>query len=270
MTGCDQVEDFLTSVDGATRRTPPAGIRAHLDKCAPCRKMWEFLTSSETVEAPKDLCGRIGKQLEGSLRPVRPLPCRTARTLIFMAIFLAAALLWALQSQWGGAKAMTAVQLAGTLAAIAAAAALAAVVLSGEMVPGEKKLAPIGLTVLLVLGGLALLVVAIFPWEGSGPSWLTAAMKCHTHGAMIALPTAAAAFLVFRRGAALCPGTAGAAIGLLAGLGAMATLHLGCAMHDALHIAAGHLSIPAGGALLGYLAGKAVERWNPVRDRSAA
>ena len=268
MVGCEQVEEFLTTASGPSRRKPPADVRAHLDRCPTCRKMWEFLSSAEPAEAPKALCGRIEQRLQGSLTPVKPLPCRYTRAAGFLVIFLAAAGLFALQTGWGGAQSMTAVQLAGTLSAVAAAAALAAFVLSGEMVPGERRLGSIGLMSLLAVGGIALLVVAVFPWENAGSSWLAAAMQCHTHGALIALPTAAAALLLFRRGAALCPGTAGAAIGLLAGLASMATLHLGCAMHGALHITAGHLSIPAGGALIGYLAGKAFERWsaNARRD----
>jgi hypothetical protein len=261
MVGCEQVEEYLSSAGAASRCEPPPEIRAHLDTCGPCRKLWEFAGAGEPGEVSSSTRDCIVRRLGRSLTPVRPLTCRWKLTLAFLAIFAAGALLWALQSGWRGAQGMTPVQLAGTLSAVAAAAALAAVALSGEMVPGEKRFAPIGLVALFVIGGIAMLVLALFPWESSGSAWLAAAMQCHTHGAMIALPTAAAAFLLFRRGSALSPGAAGAAIGLLAGLAAMATLHLGCSMHGALHIAAGHLSVPAGAALLGYLAGKATERW---------
>lgn len=269
MVGCEQVEEFLTSASVARRGAPPQGIRAHLDKCGPCRKLWEFLCSSDAVEAPKEMCSRIEQRLEGSLTPVKPLPCRKTRTAAFLAIFLGGATLFVFLTGWAGAEGMTAVQLAGTLSAVAAAAALAAVVLSGEMVPGERRLGSIGFMSLLSVGGLAMLVMTIFPWEASGAPWLSAAMRCHTHGALIALPTAAAALLVFRRGAALCPATAGGAIGLLAGLTAMATLHLGCTMHGALHITAGHLSIPAGASLIGYLVGKGVARWSESKSAQA-
>jgi hypothetical protein len=209
----------------------------------------------------------IEQRLKGSLEPVRPLPCRKTLTAVFLAIFAAGAGLWVIQTGSPGMNGMTAVQLAGTLSAVAGAAVLAAVVLSGEMVPGERRLAPIGFVTLLAVGGLAALIAVLYPWEAAGSSWFAAAMKCHTHGAMIAIPTAAAAVLALRRGAPLCPGTAGAAVGLLAGLAAMATLQFGCAMHGALHITAGHLSIPAGGALIGFLMGKAVGRW-PEKARS--
>ncbi len=266
--GCAQVEELLASADAAVRREPPEGVRAHLSECEPCRKLWEFMTAREPAPAGGELCGRVQERLNASLEPVRPLPCRKSLTLAFFGIFVAGAVVWLFDSGWGGARALSPVQLAGTLSAVAAGAALSAVVLSGEMAPGDKKLGPMGLMTLLVVGGLAMLVMAIFPWESPGGSWLSAAMQCHTHGAMIAIPTAAAALLVFRRGAALCPGTAGAAIGLLAGLAAMATLHLGCSMHGALHITLGHLSIPAGGALIGYLVGKVVGRWTAERARS--
>jgi hypothetical protein len=157
---------------------------------------------------------------------------------------------------------MSGVQLAGTLAAVAAAAALASAVLSREMIPGEKRIAPVGWLVLLAVGALGTFVLALFPWETRGPQWLAAAMNCHTHGALIAIPTAAIAILALRRGAPMCPASAGAGVGLLAGLAAMATLHFGCSMHGALHITAGHLSVPAGGAVIGYLVGKAAVRWN--------
>ena len=260
--GCAQVEEFLASAEAASLRTPPEAIRSHLDRCGPCRKVWEFVSAQEPLEvAPQALCGRIEQQLKDSLAAVRPLPCRKTLTLAFLGIFVASAVFWVFYMGSSGARGLSAVQLAGTLSAVAAAAALAAAVLSGEMVPGEKRLGPIGLMSLLAIGGLAMLVVTIFPWERAGSPWLSAAMQCHTHGAMIAIPTAAAAFLLLRRGSALCPATAGAAIGLLAGLASMATLHLGCTMHGALHITAGHLSIPAGGAVIGYLVGKGVGRW---------
>ena len=257
---CAQVEDFFASADVAARRDPPERIREHLHGCAPCRAVWEFMTAEEATAVEEALCSKISGRLQGSA-PVKPLPCRTRLTAAFLGIFLAGAGLWVLDSGWA-ADSMTSLQLTGTLAAVAAAAALAAVVLSREMAPGDKRVGPVGWMTLLAIGGLGLVVAVLFPWERSGSSWLSAAMQCHTHGAMIAIPTAAAAFLIFRRGAALRPGAAGAAIGLLAGLAAMATLHLACAMHTALHITAGHLSIPAGAALIGYGIGKLVERFS--------
>ena len=145
---------------------------------------------------------------------------------------------------------------------------LASALLSAEMAPGEGRPASIGFVVAAAVGGMAALIAALFPWEAAGPDWMAPAMKCHVHGALFAIPVAAAALVALRRGAPMCPASAGAGVGLLAGLAAMATLELGCARHDALHIAAGHLSIPAGAALIGFLIGKAVERRSLGRRRS--
>jgi hypothetical protein len=265
MTGCERVETFLASAEGASRRQPPAEVRAHLDQCGPCRRLFEFSTTQESVEVPRETRSCIEERLKRSLHPVRPLPCRWTLMGMFMAIFAAGAGIWLIQTGWGGARDLTGVQLAGTLVALAAAAALAAAVLGAEMIPGERRLPPIGVVALVAIGGLAALVAALFPWESAGSPWLASAMTCHAHGAIIAIPTAAVALFALRRGAPMCAGTAGAAIGLLAGLAAMATLHVGCARHGVLHITAGHLSIPAGAALIGFLVGKVIGRWRSAR-----
>ncbi len=262
MSECNQVEEFVTSTSGAARGGAPAGLRMHLDRCAPCRRLFEFFTCNDGRAVPEAVRLSVERRLRGSLEPVRPLPCHRTLAFAFVLIFAGGPLLWSSLSGWDPVRGMTLIQLMGTMLAVCAAGAFTAVSLGKQMVPGERRLAPAAAVPALALTALAALVLVIFPWEASGSHWLDSAMTCSVHGAMIALPTAAAAFFLFRRGATLCPATAGGAIGLLAGLAAMATLHLGCPMHGALHIVAGHLSLPACGALIGYALGKAIGRWD--------
>lgn len=262
MIDCAQVETFLATADPASGRKPPQEVREHLEACAACRSLWEFAGAREPAEASAETRARIEEQIKASLSPVRPIACRKTLTLVFLAIFAVSAGAWIWLIGWAATKGMSGAQMTGTLAAVAAAAALASAVLSGEMIPGERRIAPVGGLVLAAVAALGVLIATLFPWESIGPSWLAAAMSCHTHGALIGIPTAVIAVLALRRGAPMRPATAGAGVGLLAGLAAMAALHFGCSMHGALHITAGHLSVPAGGAVIGYLVGKATARWN--------
>jgi hypothetical protein len=262
MTGCAQVETFLATADPTSRRQPPQDVREHLERCAACRSIWEFASAREPAEASAETRARIEEQIKASLSPVRPIACRKTLTLAFLGIFGLSAGAWIWLIGWAATKGMSGAQMMGTLAAVAAAAAFASAILSGEMVPGERRIAPVGWLVLAAVASLGVLIATLFPWESIGPTWLAATMNCHTHGALIGIPTAVIAVLALRRGAPLHPATAGAAVGMLAGLAAMAALHFGCSMHGALHITAGHLSVPAGGAVIGYLVGKGAALWN--------
>ncbi|MEZ5365863.1 MAG: hypothetical protein R2748_26905 [Bryobacterales bacterium] len=171
MTGCEQVESFLASADGAARRNPPPELQEHLDKCPPCRELFEFATTDGNVEVRAETRCAIQRALAASLCPVRPLPCHTTRTLIFLAIFGVGAGLWILKTGWGGATGLSSLQLSGSLAAVAAAAVLAAALLGAEMAPGEGRPAPLGFVVVATVGGMAALIAALFPGKPGRIGW---------------------------------------------------------------------------------------------------
>lgn len=204
------------------------------------------------AEASVDAEQRIADRLLESLRPVTPLPSRTTLVAAFLAIFTAVtASLFAFVGT-RGAQNMTALQLAGILAAILAAAGLASFSLSGEMTPGQRRFVRPATMTAGILFVLFALIFGLFPWaEGAVQGW-----HCFLSGFACSIPAVVLVLWVVRKGAPLAYGTVGATAGLLGGLVGMAAIHVGCSLLSAPHMAVGHLTIPLAGAIIGYLAGR--------------
>lgn len=205
---------------------------------------------------------RIADWLLGSLHPVTPLPSRTTLAAGFLAIFaVVTALLFAFVGT-RGAENMTALQFAGVLAAILSAAGLASFFLSGEMTPGQRRFIRPSTMIAGILFTLSALVFGLFPWaEGSVRGW-----HCFLSGFACSIPAVVLVLWIVRKGAPLAYGTVGATAGLLGGLVGMAAIHVGCSLLSAPHMAAGHLTIPLAGAVIGYLSGWAIPYLLPDSD----
>lgn len=206
---------------------------------------------------------RITARLIQSLRPVTPLPSRAVLVGAFLAIFATVtALLFAFVGA-RGAENMTFLQLAGILAAILAAAGLASFSLSGEMTPGQRRFVRPGTMTAGILLILFALIWALFPWtEGTVQGW-----HCFLSGFVCSIPAVILVLWVVRQGAPLAYGPVGATAGLLGGLVGMAAIHIGCSLLNAPHMAAGHLTIPLAGAIIGYLAGRTLPYLLPGRNQ---
>jgi hypothetical protein len=228
-------------------------IASELDAIVPNELLTEASPAAEQ---------RIADRLLGSLHPVTPLPSRAFLVAAFLAIFASVtALLFAVVGT-RGAQNMTVPQLAGILAAILAAAGLASFSLSGEMTPGQRRFVrPVTMTagILLVLFAL---IWGLFPWtDGTVQGW-----HCFFAGFVCSIPAVVLVLWVVRKGAPLAYGTVGATAGLLGGLVGMAAIHVGCSLLNAPHMAAGHLTIPLAGAIVGYLAGRTLSYLLPHRN----
>lgn len=189
-----------------------------------------------------------------SLETVRPIPSRVILVASFLAIFATVTAVLIAFSGTRGALNMTAPQLGGILLAITVSAGLAAVSLSREMSPGQSRIIHPGTMTAGVVFALLALVVGLFPWS-EGPTY---GLRCFGSGFLFSLPAVVLVLLVIRRGSPLAWGAVGAIAGLLGGLVGMATIHIGCSMLNAPHIATGHLTIPLAGAIGGYITGKAL------------
>jgi hypothetical protein len=215
------------------------------------------LPTEASAEAEQRIAGRL---LE-SLRPVTPLPSRTTLVAAFLAIFAAVtALLFAFVGT-RGAENMTVLQLAGVLGAILAAAGLASFSLSGEMTPGQRRFVRPGVMTAGILFVLLALIFGLFPSTEVG----TQGWHCFFSGFVCSIPAVLLVLWVVRKGAPLAYGTVGATAGLLGGLVGMAAIHVGCSLLNAPHMAAGHLTIPLAGAIVGYLAGRTLPFLAPGR-----
>ena len=220
-------------------------IARDLDSLVPNELLTE---ASEAAER------RIAERLLESLHPVTPLPSRATLVAAFLAIFATVTALLFAFGGTSGAENMTVLQLAGILTAILAAAGLAAFSLSGEMTPGQRRFVRPGALVVGIFGGLFALISGLFPWTvGAVQGW-----HCFVNGFVCSIPAVIVVLWVVRKGAPLAYGTVGATAGLLGGLVGMAAVHVGCSVLTAPHIAAGHLTIPLAGTIMGYLAGRAL------------
>ncbi len=251
---CSQAGEHL-------HRTPPEGwgqlpqaVREHLEKCAPCRKVWDFLTRHDSSErvAP-EVEAKIKSSVVGSLEAVRPLP-GARLTAAFLLIYAALSGIFIAITGVGGALEMGAFRFAAILGVVGAVILLLSVTLSREMVPGSPRLLTPARLFLSLLAALFLAVTVAFPWDVSG-TFLPQSWMCFRTGLMYSFPAAALISLLLRRGAVLSLGVAGAGAGLMAGLVGMTVLHFGCSLHTAPHIAMVHLGIALAVALLGYALG---------------
>ncbi len=230
----------------------PAEVERHLRECDSCRRLSVLADSSEVSQATQNA---IQATIKRSLKAVHAIPNRGVLALGFLAIFGLVSAGFALYLGAQGAAEMTWLQLAGVFAAIVITAVLASFSLSAGMVPGERP--PIS-TLKLSVGfgaGLAVLAGALFPWE-SAPGWAGMTWHCFSTGFGLSIAPAGLVVLLLSRGAPQSWGTIGAGAGLLAGLVGLATVHLGCIMHTAGHVATGHALIPLACALAGFGLGR--------------
>ena len=230
----------------------PEAVREHLEKCAPCRKVWDFLTRHDLSEhvAP-EVEAKIKSSVVGSLEAVRPLPGAARLTAAFLLIYAVLSAVFIAMTGVGGALEMGAFRLAAILGVVGAVILLLSVTLSREMVPGSPRLLTPARLFLSLLAALFLAVAVAFPWDVSG-TFLPQSWMCFRTGLMYSFPAAALIILLLRRGAVVSLAVAGAGAGLMAGLVGMTVLHFGCSLHTAPHIAMAHLGIALAVALLGY------------------
>ncbi len=134
--------------------------------------------------------------------------------------------------------------------ALAAGAGLLAFSLVRQIAPGSKLIAPPGLLVAAVCGGMACLFVALFrPREEA--SFVATGLACLKIGLECAIPAGAAFWMILRRGASMSPALTGATAGALAGLTGLTVLETFCPNLNAYHILVWHL----GGTLASTAAG---------------
>ena len=264
--------EFNRYIDATGRSTAlPAEARAHLDVCPVCRELWTFLREEGTrEEIPSEVTAKIEQLCAGALEPVEPIAARrrlAAEFVTIFAVFSAIAIWFAGVSGMSG---LNFLQLVIVLGFVGKAAIVLGIVLSGEMVPGEKRFLSSPAMILLAIGVPLLLVAAFFPWATEG-GFLLQNWKCFRFGALFSLPGVVAFGWLLRRGTLHSPGWAGAGAGVLAGLAGAVGLHLGCPMHDAPHIAISHFGVPVVGGVLGFMTGQLLQYfWSGRRSPGRA
>lgn len=205
-------------------------------------------------ELTQAIAERIGRNLS-AVRPLRPFGYYAAGfALIFLAPIVAA--LGMLSTN--GIATMSPAAIVLAFGALAICAALLAVSLAADMSPGSRRPAPS----VVLTGGILLSLAAIFcvllPYRTETSFWVQSGL-CLQLGVVFAVPTAALAWGLLRRGAALSPAMSGAATGLLGGLAGLAVLEIHCPDQNVAHVLVAHWGAALVCTAAAWLAGALME-----------
>jgi hypothetical protein len=232
-----------------------SGVADHLNGCVMCRNLVHSLGRAVPgIQPSPATVDHIKREIAADLRPVRPIASRQA---IFGALAGIFGCVVAACAYWMGASALVAmsrVETAGILGALATCTGLLALSLVQQMSPGSRhwispRLLPVG-----VLGALAALISASFQFQPEQDFWV-GAWTCLRGGVALGAIAATFFWLVLRRATVLFPAMTGAAAGLLSGLAGASFLEFHCPNPGAAHILVGHLGVAVVGAGAGLAIG---------------
>ena len=287
---CEAVSRELDAQFGFSRPKLSAAAESHLASCPACRALFAWITGGEAgpgsmADGAKASAGegnatrRIAGTLTADLKPVKPLPSLLVSTLQLLGVFVL--LMAGLIAMWTarGLISPPTWQVVAMIGVCFAGAALLAVSLARQMRPAARPILPERFCILLLgailLGGFALL----FPWNqfGAGAvsssTFIEQSLNCFWPGVAMAVPVAILLWMVARRGVRYSLTGAGAALGALGGLFAVAGLSLSCANRDAMHLLVSHVGVlavaAAAGALVGHFMGRFPGNSRPGPYRTA-
>jgi hypothetical protein len=205
-------------------------------------------------ELTQAIAERIGRNLS-AVRPLKPFGYYAAGfALIFLAPIVAA--LGMLRTD--GIASMSPAEIVIAFGALAACGALLAVSLAADMSPGARRPAPS----VVLTGGILLSLAAMFcvllPYHTETSFWVPSS-NCLQLGVVFAVPTAALAWALMRRGAVLSPAISGAAAGLLGGLAGLTVLEIHCPDHNLAHVLVAHWGAALVCTAIGWVAGASME-----------
>jgi len=251
------VVDELVQASQAGAPSLSEKLRGHLEQCASCKALWEFLKGkTDADDLRPELQSKFDSVVLSDLEPVKPIPSARVLAVLFGAVFVVLSAAFILMSGISGAQAQSSLQLGAVLGVVCIAATALAVWLSREMIPGSKCLISPASLFTMICAGLFIAVLGLFEWQQEN-ALLAHGWHCFRAGIFATLPASALLVLVLNRGAVLSLAVVGAGAGLMAGLVSVVTLQLGCTMASAPHIMVGHLTTPLVAAAVGYFIGKA-------------
>ncbi len=234
----------------------PPDAAAHIAGCARCTRRVRALGASGAVAPPaRDFADAILSDLE----PVRPVASASARFAALVCVVAVVAAAGVALLGTAGWHALGALQRTAVFTALAAAAALTALSLSRQVVPGSRvNVCP----PLLAAAGPALMAAifaALFRPQPE-PAFVRTGLFCLRTGLECAAAAALLFWLVLRRGVVLRPAAAGAVAGALAGLAGLTVLEIFCPNLNQHHVIVWHLGAAVTSTLAGVAIGSIVER----------
>ena len=217
----------------------------------------------KTGEAPHAvepaLLQRIASSLDGSLRPVRPLPRTWVLAFGLVLIGATVALAGALRAGFNGFAKMDLLERAVIFPMLLFVAYVAAMEFVNSMIPGSRR--RVASTNLLAIVILVLLVIfGLIFRDYHTEHFFSAGILCLVTGVLHAIPVGLLSWLLLRRGFAVNALAAGLIGGMLAGLAGITLLELHCANLQAFHILVWHTAVVPISAALGALLARALGR----------
>lgn len=262
---CHRIDEFIDTVSHGKTAALPADVAGHLEQCEACRRLFQLLqTETEPSEVPIRTRDRILRQLTDSLKAVSPVPSAGAITLVLIGAFFLMSILPIGMMGAPSLAAMSLAQLLAPMAIIGVGVVLLAVSLSRQVIPASHH--PIAPKPLIVcfLGVFLCSIALLFPWRDTD-AFLARGIRCSTAGILVAIPAAATAWIILRRGAVLHAGALGASLGLFAGLAGVTVLQFNCLYLEAKHILVWHTGMAIFSTAAGFLAGECFRRPWPGR-----
>ena len=213
---------------------------------------------SASCELRPELTQAIAERIGQNLTAVRPLGPFGYYAAGFALIFLAPIVAALGMLSTNGIARMSPAAIVLAFGALAICAALLAVSLAADMSPGSRRPAPS----VVLTGGILLSLAAIFcvllPYRTETSFWVQSGL-CLQLGVVFAVPTAALAWGLLRRGAVLSPAISGAAAGLLGGLAGLTVLEIHCPDHNLAHVLVAHWGAALVCTAIGLVAGASME-----------
>jgi len=255
---CRDVEGLI--IPHASGAAVPPEAAAHIGGCEHCSRLVRAFADTNHATPPPGVLKRIEDAVVADLKPVKPLAPESAQFVTLMvAASAVAAVGWA-ELGMAGWRALGELQRLAVFSALAASAGLLAFSLVRQIVPGGKLLAPPGLLLAAVWGGMACLFGILFrPQEEV--TFVATGLLCFKIGLECAIPAGAVFWMILRRGASMSPALTGATAGALAGLTGLTVLEVFCPNLNAYHILVWHLGGTLASAAGGLALGTAVDHF---------
>jgi hypothetical protein len=237
---------------------PPAA-RAHLDSCPRCRALEKSLAGFASAVVPQARYAAINQHMLSGLVPVRPMLPMPAGVLLLLICAAGSGLLLASATGNKGWIALDAAQRSIIFLAALLATAVQAALVSLEMEPGRSFAPAVRHASWLTPALFTAVAASLFPWAPDA-SFLSHWALCFARAAATALIALVAIYLVARRGYFVHFRRAGAAVGLLAGLGGFVSQELYCPVLETAHVTASHVGLLLVSSLAGMVLGAVVAR----------
>jgi hypothetical protein len=226
------------------------------------RDIDELLGQAHVAGVPRqETLQRVAASIQGSLRPVRPLPPAWVLTACLVLVCASVALAGGFRAGFEGIDKMAPWERALVFPTLAIFVLVAAYALVKSILPGSRYLFSAGRALGLCMMALITALALSFR-DYHVDHFVSAGIACLLTGLLHAIPVGLISWLLLRRGFPVSPVTAGATAGLFAGLAGVGVLELHCVNFEAAHVLVWHVAVIPVSAALGAMAAAA---WHRLR-----